>query len=35
MPFSQPVDYPGHHLVYEKKAMQDAQQDAFTAPRLK
>jgi dienelactone hydrolase len=37
MPFSQPVDYLGHHFVYDEKATQDAQQDAdaFMAARLK
>jgi dienelactone hydrolase len=37
MPFSQPVDYFGHHFVYDEKATQDAQQDAdaFMAARLK
>jgi dienelactone hydrolase len=36
-PFGKPVDYLGHHLVYDEKAAQDAQQraDAFIAAHLK
>jgi dienelactone hydrolase len=37
MPLTEPVDCLGHHLVYDEKAAQDAQQDAdaFLAARLK
>ena len=37
MPFPQPVDVLGHHLAYDEKAAQDAQQraDAFIAAHLK
>jgi dienelactone hydrolase len=36
-PFPKPVDLLGHHLVYDKKATQDAQQraDAFMAEHMK
>jgi dienelactone hydrolase len=36
-PFEKPVDYLGHHMVYDEKATQDAQQraDAFMAAHLK
>ena len=37
MPMGQPVDYLGHHIVYNEKATLEAQQDAdaFMAARLK
>jgi dienelactone hydrolase len=37
MPFEQPVDYLGHHMVYDAKATQDAEQraDAFLAAHMK
>lgn len=37
MPFQKPVDVLGHHLVYDEKATQDAQQhtDAFIAANMK
>jgi dienelactone hydrolase len=37
MPFSEPVDYLGHHFVYDEKAAQVAQQDAdaFMAAHVK
>jgi dienelactone hydrolase len=37
VPFQKPVDVLGHHLVYDEKAMQDAQQraDTFIAARMK
>ena len=37
MAFEKPVDYLGHHMVYDEKATQDAQQraDAFMAAHMK
>ena len=37
VPFEQPVDYLGHHFVYDEKATQDAQAraDAFMAAHMK
>ncbi len=37
MPFDQPVDYLGHHMVYDEKATQDGQMraDAFMAAHMK
>jgi dienelactone hydrolase len=36
-PFEKPLDYLGHHMVYDEKATQDAQQraDAFMAAHMK
>jgi hypothetical protein len=37
MPSEKPLDILGHHLVYDEKATQDAQQhaDAFIAAHMK
>ena len=37
MPFPTPVDLLGHHMVYDEKSMQDAQQraDTFMAAQMK
>ena len=37
MPFEKPVDYLGHHFVYDEKSTQDVQQcaDAFMAAHMK
>ena len=37
MPFEKPFDYLGHHIVYDEKSTQDAQQraDAFIAAHMK